>query len=221
RPASIPPEKWRFPSGTPDRGCLRRSARISSSPSTPTVREGPVSGFPSPGARWRRTADGSRSTASRESAPRSASSSPGNSRWNSAGKATRRPSGHQPGAPMPSARPDRRSVENRIEELRRLLWHHRRRYYVDNQPEISDAEYDALERELRELEDAHPELITPDSPTRRVGAEPVEFLPTLRHSTAMLSLDNTYSLEELHEWEDRLRRVLGERSGPEIEYNCE
>ena len=101
-------------------------------------------------------------------------------------------------------------IRRRAEELHRLLWHHRRRYYIDNDPEISDAEYDALERELVELERAHPELITSDSPTRRVGTDPLDSLATLRHTVPMLSLDNTYSLEEIREWEERLRRVLGE-----------
>ena len=122
---------------------------------------------------------------------------------------------------MSSAGPDTKSVRDRIEELRRSIWYHRKRYYVDNDPEISDAGYDLLERELRDLEDLHPELITPDSPTRRVGAAPVEFLPTLRHSVPMLSLDNTSSLQELEEWEGRLRRLLGDQAVAEKGYACE
>ncbi len=110
---------------------------------------------------------------------------------------------------MSSHGPDTKRVRARIEELRRSIWYHRKRYYVDDDPEVSDAGYDALERELRDLEEAHPDLITPDSPTRRVGTAPVEFLPTLRHSVPMLSLDNTYSLGEIEEWEERLRKVLG------------
>jgi DNA ligase (NAD+) len=113
---------------------------------------------------------------------------------------------------MSFAGPEGRRARDRAEDLRRTIWHHRKRYYVDNDPEISDGEYDALEAELRELEEAHPELITSDSPTRRVGTAPVEFLPTLRHSAPMLSLDNTYSLEDLREWEQRLRRQLGEEA---------
>jgi len=122
---------------------------------------------------------------------------------------------------MSSVPLDKSHVRRRAEELRRLLWHHRRRYYVDNEPEISDAEYDALERELLDLERSHPDLITPDSPTRRVGAEPLQSLATLRHTTPMLSLDNTYSLEELGEWQDRLRRVLGEEGSEEMRFCCE
>jgi len=123
--------------------------------------------------------------------------------------------------PMVCDKPDRGRTEKRVAELRRTLWHHRKRYYVDNDPEISDSEYDALERELRDIEEAHPELVTSDSPTRRVGAEPLEFLPTLRHSIPMLSLDNTYSLDELREWGERLRRVLGDELDEGTGYCCE
>ncbi len=121
---------------------------------------------------------------------------------------------------MSSPGPDASRVRERIEELRRSIWYHRKRYYVDGDPEISDAAYDDLERELRNLEDSHPDLITPDSPTRRVGTAPVEFLPTLEHSVPMLSLDNTYSLEELSDWEGRLQRVLREETGKRG-YACE
>jgi DNA ligase (NAD+) len=117
--------------------------------------------------------------------------------------------------------PDDAAAKERAAELRQLIWSHRKRYYVDNDPVISDSEYDALERELLALEAAHPELVTVDSPTRRVGAAPVAFLPTLRHAHAMLSLDNTYSLEELREWEERLRRQLGERAPERLSYSCE
>jgi DNA ligase (NAD+) len=122
---------------------------------------------------------------------------------------------------MPSAPPDNQQVRRRVDELRRLLWHHRHRYYVENEPEISDSEYDALERELLQLEETHPDLITADSPTRRVGAVPLDSLATLRHTVPMLSLDNTYSLEEILEWEERLRRVLGEKAAASPDYSCE
>jgi len=122
---------------------------------------------------------------------------------------------------MSSAPHDNQPARRRVEELRDLLWHHRRRYYVENDPEISDAEYDALERELLDLEAAHPELVTADSPTRRVGAAPLESLATLRHTFPMLSLDNTYSLPEIQEWEERLRRVLGEAAPASSHFSCE
>jgi DNA ligase (NAD+) len=99
----------------------------------------------------------------------------------------------------------------RIEELRREIRRHEHLYYVANQPEIADAEYDALERELRRLEAAHPELVTPDSPTQRVGGKPSEGFATFVHRVPMLSLDNTYSEEELREFEQRIFRLVGRR----------
>ena len=122
---------------------------------------------------------------------------------------------------MPSAPPDKLAARRRVEELQRLLWRHRRLYYIYNEPEISDSEYDALERELRDLEERHPDLITDDSPTRRVGAAPLDELATLRHTLPMLSLDNTYSMGEVREWEDRLKRVLGASAEAEPRYSCE
>lgn len=97
----------------------------------------------------------------------------------------------------------------RIEELRRQIDHHNYLYYVLDSPEISDIEYDTLFRELIRLEDAHPELVTPDSPTQRVGA-PVEspFAP-VAHRERMFSLDNVDSLEELEAWQARVARLLG------------
>jgi len=108
-----------------------------------------------------------------------------------------------------SADPPRQARE-RAEELRRLIAYHRKRYYVDDDPELADAEYDALERELGEIEKAWPALVTEDSPTQRVGGEPAEGFPTFRHATPLLSLDNAYDEAELREWEARLLRVLGD-----------
>ena len=96
----------------------------------------------------------------------------------------------------------------RVERLRRDIWEHRKRYYVDNDPILSDGEYDALERELHDLESAHPELVSPDSPTQRVGAEVKGDLPTFRHAVPMLSLENVTSLEEFHAWYARLLRAV-------------
>ena len=95
-----------------------------------------------------------------------------------------------------------------MQELAAQVLEHRRRYYVLNQPVLSDAEYDALERELRDLEAAHPDLADPNSPTRRVGAEPLDAFRKARHVTPMLSLDNTYSEDELREWEGRVVKGL-------------
>jgi len=95
---------------------------------------------------------------------------------------------------------------------------HEHLYYVADQPEIADAEYDRLERELRELEAQFPELVTPDSPTQRVGERPSESFPTCVHRVPMLSLDNTYNEEELREFEKRIFRQVGERK---IDYVAE
>ncbi|HET9315435.1 MAG TPA: NAD-dependent DNA ligase LigA [Vicinamibacteria bacterium] len=99
----------------------------------------------------------------------------------------------------------------RIEELRREVRRHEHLYYVANKPEIADVEYDALERELRQLEAAHPELVTPDSPTQRVGEKPSEGFSAFVHRVPMLSLDNTYNEDELREFEQRIFRAVGQR----------
>jgi DNA ligase (NAD+) len=91
----------------------------------------------------------------------------------------------------------REQAQARIEELRRLVEYHNYRYYVLDQPEISDEEYDALFRELQQLEAQFPDLITPDSPTQRVGAPPLSAFPEHTHREVMLSLDNAFSEEEL------------------------
>ena len=106
----------------------------------------------------------------------------------------------------------------RVEELRAEIRRHEQLYYVANAPEISDETYDRLERELKDLEAAHPELVTPDSPTQRVGEKPSSEFPTVAHRSPMLSLDNTYSAEELREFEGRIKRSVGDRA---IEYVAE
>jgi DNA ligase (NAD+) len=112
----------------------------------------------------------------------------------------------------------RERAERRIAALREEIRRHEHLYYALNRPEISDQEYDALERELRDLEAQHPDLVTPDSPTQRVGEKPSESFPTVVHRTPMLSLDNTYSAGELREFEQRIFRVVGQR---EIAYVAE
>ncbi len=101
------------------------------------------------------------------------------------------------------------AAADRVHALRREIRRHDRLYYVEARPEISDREYDRLFAELRELEQAHPELASPDSPTRRVAGEPLEGLETVAHRVPMLSLDNSYSLEELEGWYARVVRQLG------------
>ncbi len=110
------------------------------------------------------------------------------------------------------------TFSQRAEELRKQLEHHEYLYYVLDQPEISDAEYDALTRELRQLEDAYPELRTPDSPTQRVGGQPREGFVKVPHSSPMLSLDNALNEEELREFDGRVRSLL---KSDEFEYVAE
>ncbi len=100
-------------------------------------------------------------------------------------------------------------ARKRIEQLRAEIRRHDYLYFVLNAPEISDREYDRLMRELRELEQQFPHLITPDSPTQRVGEQPLEGFEHVRHSVPMLSIDNTYSLAELREFDARVRKALG------------
>jgi DNA ligase (NAD+) len=99
--------------------------------------------------------------------------------------------------------PVAKSIEQRIDALRNEIRAHDRRYFVDAAPTITDQEYDELLAELRELETAHPELLTPDSPTQRVGGEPLEGFETVRHARRMYSIDNTYDVESLRKWAQR------------------
>src|SRR5581483_7472749 len=100
------------------------------------------------------------------------------------------------------------SPSKRVEDLRKQLEHHEYLYYVLDQPEISDAEYDRLMRELRDLETAHPQLRTPDSPTQRVGGQPREGFVKVPHSSPMLSLDNALNEQELRDFDARVRALL-------------
>ncbi|HFD79290.1 MAG TPA: NAD-dependent DNA ligase LigA [Gammaproteobacteria bacterium] len=108
--------------------------------------------------------------------------------------------------------------QQRAEKLREQIRYHNYRYYVLDDPEIPDAEYDRLMRELQELERAHPELVTPDSPTQRVGAAPQEGFRQVRHEVPMLSLENAFDDEELADFDRRVRERLGVE---EIEYAAE
>ena len=101
----------------------------------------------------------------------------------------------------------------RIDELRRLIRHHEDRYYVQDDPEISDAEFDALMRELRALESAHPDSVTPDSPTHRVGGRVAEGFAKAEHVERLLSLDNAYSEDELRAFDERVRKGLADEGG--------
>jgi DNA ligase (NAD+) len=97
----------------------------------------------------------------------------------------------------------------RAAELRREIDRHNRLYYVEAKPEISDREFDRLLEELRAIEAEHPELVTPDSPTQRVGGEPIEGFRTVTHREPMLSIDNTYNPDQLREWDRSTRKALG------------
>ena len=107
-------------------------------------------------------------------------------------------------------------VVARAAELREILNHHAYLYYVLDQPQIDDAEYDALYRELQALEAEHPDLRTPDSPTQRVGSAPLEKFEQVRHLEAMLSLANARDVDELLAWDQRNRRFLESRGYDDV-----
>ncbi|HEY1678913.1 MAG TPA: NAD-dependent DNA ligase LigA [Candidatus Sulfotelmatobacter sp.] len=115
---------------------------------------------------------------------------------------------------MPSAK----DAEKKIESLREKIRHHEYLYYVLDQPEISDLDFDKLMQQLKDLEGEHPTLITPDSPTQRVGGKPREGFVKVRHSSPMLSLDNTYNEDELRAWEHRVHELTGRK---DVDYVCE
>jgi len=111
-----------------------------------------------------------------------------------------------------------KDAEKKIESLREKIRHHEYLYYVLDQPEISDFDFDRLMQQLKDLEAEHPELVTADSPTQRVGGKPREGFVKVRHSSPMLSLDNTYSEEELRGWERRVHELSGRK---DVDYVCE
>ncbi len=111
-----------------------------------------------------------------------------------------------------------KDAEKKIAALREKIRHHEYLYYVLDRPEISDFEFDKLMQELQQLEAEHPSLITPDSPTQRVGGKPREGFVKVRHSSPMLSLDNTYSEEDLRDWERRVHELSGRK---DVDYVCE
>jgi DNA ligase (NAD+) len=112
----------------------------------------------------------------------------------------------------------KKDLGRRVEALREKIRHHEYRYYVLDAPEITDAEFDQLMHELKQLEVQNPLLILPDSPTQRVGGKPREGFGKARHSSPMLSLDNTYSEDELRSWERRVHELSGRQ---DIQYVCE
>jgi DNA ligase (NAD+) len=111
-----------------------------------------------------------------------------------------------------------KKLEERLRSLRDQIDYHNYRYYVLDDPEIPDSEYDRLMRELEKLEAAHPELVTPDSPTQRVGARPLKEFSEVQHKVPMLSLGNAFSNEEMADFDERVRKLLDEA---QIEYSAE
>jgi DNA ligase (NAD+) len=118
---------------------------------------------------------------------------------------------------MPTAAKDK-DLQLRLDHLRDEIRRHEYLYYVIDAPEITDAEFDLLMNELKALEREHPELVTPDSPTQRVGGKPREGFVKVPHSTPMLSLDNAYNEQELRDWERRVHEIIGSNS---VDYVCE
>src|SRR5215471_15109459 len=111
-----------------------------------------------------------------------------------------------------------RDIGTKLEDLRDQIRHHEYQYFVLDSPEISDFDFDKLVEQLKKLEAEHPDLITPDSPTQRVGGKPREGVVKVAHSSPMLSLDNTYNEDELRAWERRVHELSGRK---EVDYVCE
>ena len=111
------------------------------------------------------------------------------------------------------------SVRKRVEKLREEIEYHNTRYYILDQPEISDAEYDRLMKELQEIEEQYPEFRSPNSPTQRIGASPLESFAIVRHSIPMLSLANGFSESEARDFDKRVKKILG--SSAEVDYVSE
>ena len=110
------------------------------------------------------------------------------------------------------------NIKRELQDVREKIRYHEYRYYVLDDPEISDAAFDRLMNRLKEIEAAYPELVTPDSPSVRVGGTPREGFQTVRHARAMLSLDNAFSYDALRDWDRRVREISGRE---DIEYIAE
>ncbi len=122
---------------------------------------------------------------------------------------------------LPAMADPRQSAATRIEELRGLIEHHNRLYYLQDNPELSDTEYDLLFRELMSLEERFPDLVTPQSPTQRVGAAPLTRFAAVTHRLALLSLENSTHEGETREFDLRVKKLLGLAVGHDLEYTCE
>ncbi|KAB0672101.1 NAD-dependent DNA ligase LigA [Oryzomonas sagensis] len=122
---------------------------------------------------------------------------------------------------LPDIHDPQESVRARAEELRRLLEHHNRMYYVLDAPEVTDADYDALFRELQAIEEQYPGLVTPESPTQRVGGAALDKFSPLPHRLLMLSLENATNEEEIREFDQRVKKILALPAEAEVGYVCE
>ena len=98
-------------------------------------------------------------------------------------------------------------TEKKIKELRNTIEYHNKKYYIDNEPEISDFEFDRMLAQLTELENQYPQLITPDSPTQRVGGAPLTEFKTIKHKIPLKSLENTYSEKDIINWYNKLLKL--------------
>ncbi len=118
---------------------------------------------------------------------------------------------------------NKQEAKKRIEKLREMINHHRYLYHVLDKPEISDAAFDSLKNELEKLERQFPEFITPDSPTQRVGGEPLDKFEKVEHSVPMLSMFDAFSYEDMKDWENRILKIIKDKTGstPKLEYFCE
>ena len=110
-------------------------------------------------------------------------------------------------------------MQERIRKLQEKIWYHAKKYYVDDNPEISDLEYDQLFRELQDLEDKYPDLVDPNSPTRRVAPAASSRFERMEHHVPMLSIENTYSIEEIKEFDDRVHKIL--KTSASVDYVVE
>ena len=112
-------------------------------------------------------------------------------------------------------------VSQRIKKLREVINHHRYLYHVLDKQEISDAALDSLKKELFDLEQQYPEFTTKDSPTQRVGGEPLKEFKKIRHATPMLSLNDVFSREDFYDWHERISKLLTQEEKPQIDFYCE
>ena len=112
-------------------------------------------------------------------------------------------------------------AKKRIKELREYLNYHNHRYYVLDDPEISDFAYDKLMRELQELEETYPEFLTPNSPSQRVGAAALDSFHSVEHAVPMLSLDNVFGEDEMRDFDARVKRLLDMNSNVDIKTDSE